>query len=223
MTIPKNGIFSARVTTTTDVTAPLGSRAQITLEDLTFVCTPVRGRNHLSRGSYLVVGGTGAWRHYIPSNPTVGPKGGLRSDGGIKLSTAANALATAANLVAAKKGLAGRESITVTSDRVLGPAHVRVGMPGSASLDMFGPWYMRPDGVTVIGPRPTSTFTAKIVVGPFDPACEKLTVALPQGDVAALVNSIGSTFTAPTVEGTINFESLEINISDGKIRFTINP
>lgn len=216
LTIPKVGNMSARVTTTTDVSAPLGSRAEIIIEDLTFVCSPICGRNHLSRGNYLVVGGAGAWRLPVKS-------GGLRSDGGIKLSTAANALVAAVNLEATRKGLTGRESITVTSDRVLGPAHVRVGMTGSSCLDMLGPWYMRPDGITVIGNRPADISTAKVVVGPFDPSSDKLIVSLPQGDVSTLVNSIGSTITGPTIEGNIIFESLEIMIADGKIRYTVNP
>jgi len=223
LTIPKNGNMTARVSTTTDVDAPLGSKSQIILEDLTFVCTPVRGRNHLSRGNYFVVGGAGAWRLYVPSNPTVGARGGLRSDAGIKLSSAASALVAAVNVVAARSGLGGRENITVQNDRVLGPAHVRLGMTGSACLDTFGKWYMRPDGITVIGSRPAGAPMAKFVVGPFDPSCDKLIVSLPQGDVAALVNSIGSVITGSTIEGQINFESLDITIADGKIRYTINP
>lgn len=216
LTIPKIGNITARVTTTTDVDAPIGSRASLILEDLTIICTPIRGRNHLSRGNYLVVGGAGAWRLPVKS-------GGLRSDAGIKLSTAANALAASVNVAATRAGLVGRESVTVSNDRVLGPAHVRLGMTGAACLDTLGAWYMRPDGVTVIGARPTGTSNAKIVVGPFDPSCNKLIVSLPQGDVAALVNSIGSTITGPTIEGEIIFESLEITIADGKIRYTVNP
>jgi hypothetical protein len=216
LSIPKVGNMSARVTTTTDVTAPLGSRAQIILEDLTFVCTPVRGRNHLSRGNYLVVGGAGAWRLPIKSD-------GLRSDSGVKLSHVASLLKKGVDAVATQQGLVGRESVIVTNDRTLGPAHVRIGMTGASTLDILGAWYMRPDGVTVIGNRPTGTSTAKIIVGPFDPSCDKLIVSLPQGDVAALVNSIGSTITGPTIEGEINFESLDITIADGKIRYTINP
>lgn len=216
LTIPKIGNITARVTTTTDVDAPIGSRASLILEDLTIICTPIRGRNHLSRGNYLVVGGAGAWRLPVKS-------GGLRSDAGIKLATAANALAAAVNVAATRAGLAGRESVTVTNDRALGPAHVRLGMTGAACLDTLGAWYMRPDGVTVIGTRPTGASSAKIVVGPFDPSCNKLIVSLPQGDVAALVNSIGSTITGPTIEGEIIFESLDITIADGKIRYTVNP
>ena len=216
LSIPKIGNITARVTTTTDVDAPIGSRASLILEDLSIICTPIRGRNHLSRGNYLVVGGAGAWRLPVKS-------GGLRSDAGIKLSTAANALAAAVNVAATRAGLAGRESVTVSNDRVLGPAHVRLGMTGAACLDTLGAWYMRPDGVTVIGTRPTGASSAKIVVGPFDPSCNKLIVSLPQGDVAALVNSIGSTITGPTIEGEIIFESLEITIADGKIRYTVNP
>jgi hypothetical protein len=223
LTIPKIGNITARVVTTTDVDAPIGSRASLILEDLSIICTPIRGRNHLSRGNYLVVGGAGAWRLYVPSDPTTGARGGLRSDAGIKLSTAANALAAAVNVAATRAGLAGRESVTVSNDRVLGPAHVRLGMTGAACLDTLGAWYMRPDGVTVIGTRPTGASSAKIVVGPFDPSCNKLIVSLPQGDVAALVNSIGSTITGPTIEGEIIFESLEITIADGKIRYTVNP
>jgi hypothetical protein len=214
--IPKIGNITARVTTTTDVTSPIGSRARLILEDLTIICTPVRGRNHLSRGNYLVVGGAGAWR--LPVN-----SGGLRSDGGIKLSTVADALVAAVNITATSRGLGGRESVEVTNDRTLGSAHVRLGMTGSATLDTLGAWYMRPDGVTVIGSRPANNPLAKFVVGPFDPSCDKLVVSLPQGDIAVLVNSIGSAITAPTIEGEINFESLEITIADGKIRYTINP
>lgn len=215
--IPERGNWTARVQLSTDTVFTKGQAVTFVVEDATFAGTIIRGGPFLSRASYLIVGGAGAWRL------AVGP-GALRSDGGIRLSAAADKLLSAVNMAAITAGLQGRERLTVQSDRTLGPASTRVKMTGAAVLDILGAWYMQPDGTTVIGTRPAPTIAAPvIVIEDYTPDDERVDVSVPSGEIAAFLAQMGGSVSGAPLEAPVAFKSCAVNLDGGKLRFTVNP
>lgn len=134
-------VWRAFVDTVEPIENAVGTSIVLSVNDVPFVGTIIGGDDNIGRGSYIVAGGKGAWRL------RVGPVS-LRSDSGVRLSTAANHLLDAMTIAAPN----AVESLVINDGtRVLGNAWLPIEDNASALLDeLCSSWYVNRNGETVL-------------------------------------------------------------------------
>lgn len=148
------------------------------------------------------VGGAAGWRKTIKSRA-------YSHDAGVRLSTVLGDAARDAG-----------ETLSLDADRVIGTAWIRDEDVAEKTLHLLVPrrWWINPDGVTVVGPRPSSLIVSAFTVinwsggkGRFEIATDVYQDWLP-----------GRRFAAPTVTGeqTISVTQLTAD-NDGKLRLVV--
>lgn len=145
ITIPAWGVSYADVSLDGELT--LTGRVTLVVADLTLQATVLAGGPAQGRSFYRLVAGAGGWGKTIPRKS-------YSNDLGVKLSTV---LGDAAAAVGETLDLTSFD----TSTR-LGPQFVRPEGPACRVLELVSPsaWYVREDGVTRLGARPSSTLAA---------------------------------------------------------------
>jgi hypothetical protein len=119
----------------------------LVIGDLSLKGTVTRGGNFTGQGSFRLIGGAGGWMKQL--SPRY-----YKSPFGVK---ASNVLTDAGREVG--------ETVSVTSDRTLGQFYVREQGPAARVLALLAEqWWLREDGVTVVGPRATPTFVTPFEV-----------------------------------------------------------
>ena len=170
VSMPEQGIWTARIRLAEDVRLALGARHLLELGGLVLDGTVIEGASFAGVGDYLVAGGAGGWRRPVTARA-------YRADNGVQLEQVAQDLATAVG-----------EHVEVPEDRALGAAWTRGAGPAAAALDQLAAsWYVRADGVTVLGQRPAGTVSAELHVPSFDPARRTAVVVVADEDLGELV------------------------------------
>lgn len=198
--IPAYGAWSADVSLA--VSAPIPSTAApLVLGDLSLLGTVFRAADFAGSRSARVVGGYGGWQKSVPAQAYRGAN--------VRISTVLKDAAAAV----------GERVQVDASDTNLGSFTRAAGRASQTLRQVGGPqWWVAPDGVTHVGPRPASAITSQFDViawsgktGRFTIASETLADWLP-----------GRTFTAPTVGSTktIGFVSIEM-ANDGRLRLEV--
>lgn len=145
VTLPYHGIWHADVVLDQpqELTGPL----TLVLGDLTLVGTVFRQGGFTGVNYVRIIGGAGGWMKQIPAKEYV-------SSFGVKFSVIAGDAAREAG-----------EKISIATDFSVGNSYERQTASASRVLDTFAPlWWMRSDGVTVLGPRPTTKITSRFDV-----------------------------------------------------------
>jgi hypothetical protein len=160
-TIPSWGLWHAEVNLDGEHT--LSGAATLTIADLTLSGTVLSGGPESGRTPVWIVGGRGGWGRVIPEKS-------YANDAGVKVATILRDAAAACGETI--------DEASLPTTRV-GPAWVRREGRASRTLALVAPrnWYVREDGVTVIGQRAASTLDAKVTHGPVDKARGKVTLA----------------------------------------------
>jgi hypothetical protein len=123
--------------------------ATLTLGGLTLIGTVFRSGSFVGSGAYRVSAGAG-WSKTIPAQS-------YYSAGGVK-----------ASLVLRDAARAAGETLSLDADSTLGTHWIRLfPAPAVRVLDLVRPdWWVRPDGVTTTGPRPSPIVTSHFDVLP---------------------------------------------------------
>lgn len=154
VTIPGWGISYHDVSIDGEIT--LSGAVTLQVADLTIKGTVLNGGPAQGRSFYRIVAGAGGWGKFIKARA-------YSNDLGVAMSTILNDAAGAVgetvdistiNQIAEFIGLSGR----------VGPFFVRPEDQASRVLEMLSPsqWYVREDGVTLFGKRPTTTLPQKV-------------------------------------------------------------
>lgn len=156
--IPAKGCFTADVwiDDATSITGPV----TLTIGSLSLVGTVTRGGSFTGQSSFRIIAGAGGWMKTLTARY-------YKHTFGVKASAV---LTDAGNEVG--------ETVIVKSDRTLGQYFVREQGPAARLLAQLGDvWWIRPDGVTVIGPRDTPTITSAFDVMGASPESGKIQIA----------------------------------------------
>jgi hypothetical protein len=142
--IPYKGTWTADVWI--DDATDLTGAVTLIIGDLTLIGTVTRGGSFTGQSSFRLIGGAGGWMK------TIGPRY-YQKPAGVK-----------ASVILTDAGREVGETVSVTADRTLGQAFVREQGPAARVLAMLAEsWFVKEDGVTVVGPRSTPT-----IVSPFE-------------------------------------------------------
>lgn len=181
---------------------PSATPAVLVIGNLTLKGTAFRTASFAGSRSTRFVGGAGGWRKTIKAR-------GYAHDGGIRLSTILGDAARDCG-----------ETISIATDRVIGTAYVREKATAERTLHLLAArqWWIDPNGVTIVGPRPTGPITSAFTVvswsggrGRFEIATEDYASWMP-----------GRTFAAPTITGTQTISMMQLTAdNDGKLRLVI--
>ncbi len=144
ITIPFSGIWHADL----DVEGPaIAGRVTVKVGGLTLAGTVFRAGEFAGNTLFRVVGGAGGWQTIVPSQT-------YTSNSSVRLSLVVN---DAARITG--------ETISLDTDRELGTFYVRQRAPAARVLNQLTAlWWMRNDGVTVIGARSVSSVTSQFDV-----------------------------------------------------------
>ncbi len=119
-----------------DHVATVSGKQTITLGGLVMQGTSVIDGAFTGSTRVRILGGNAGWRNVVPAKS-------YQHDLGVTKSTVLGDVAKAVG-----------ETVSVASDGILGTAFVRQSGPASRVLNQVGDfWFIRPDGVTQIGPR----------------------------------------------------------------------
>ena len=174
-----------------DATTLPATTSPLVLGNLSLQGTVYRGASYTGQRKAMVVGGAGGWRQSVPAQQ-------YAQTSGVLVSTV---LGDAATLVG--------ERVSVTSDSLL-PGFVREAAPASRVLRQVAgiAWWMRADGVTVVGPRVSSTVSSAALVESYDTAAGKAIVSTE--DYASWLPGASyqdETIAAPIVVSAVEFDS----------------
>lgn len=170
--LPKRGVWSARLGLAENRPPARDARTLLTLGTLQLACTVIEPGMFVEAASVFVVGGAGGWRRAVRARR-------YRADNGIRLST------TARDLAADAKELL---EVDPALDRVLGYAWMRPEGLASAALDeLAAVWWVAPDGVTRLGPRPTVQAPDHLAIDPYEPDIGRAVIGVPDDDLARLI------------------------------------
>lgn len=142
--LPFKGAWTADVwiDEATDVTGSV----TLVIGDLTLKGTVTRGGSFTGRSAFRLIAGAGGWMKALDARY-------YKSPFGVK-----------ASAVLTDAGKEVGETVTVTADRTLGQFFVREQGPAARVLAMLADqWWIREDGVTVVGVRTSAT-----IVEPFE-------------------------------------------------------
>lgn len=160
VTIPYHGIWHADVVL--DQAAELSGQLTLVLGDLALKGSVYRQGGFTGANYIRVVGGAGGWMKQLPAKE-------YRSTFGVKFS-----------VVAADAAKSVGETVSIASDFAVGNFYERQAACASRVLDTFAPlWWMRSDGVTVVGDRTSPTVTSRfdVMLDGTNLAVGKVTVA----------------------------------------------
>lgn len=199
--IPRWGAWSADVTLADSPALTVGQRVDLVIGDLALRGTLRPGGDFGGTSTWTVIGGAGRWDTAVLAR-------GDRDDGLVMLSQAARDLALAAQ----------EDGIIVSADRPLGYAWTRpAGLASDALRALAGEaWWVAPDGVTHIGPRPSSQVApSTLTVQRFDRSTLRASCLLADDALAQLLP--GATATAPGLPAPLTVGSLVAHVEDGSI------
>ncbi len=150
-----------------------------------------------SRG-FRIIGGAGGWRKQVKARYYKSPVGVLRS--------------TILNDAASEVG----EHVSLAEDASVGDAFVRQSGHASLLLEQVAQplWWMRPDGVTYVGPRTARTIASAFQTTATRGASGSVEVATE--DVAAWMP--GAKFTPPSVGQELTISTVVHSMQDGVVR-----
>jgi len=130
-----------------DRTVEISGAQTVSLGPLTMKGTVVIGGSFTGSTRVRVIGGAAGWRLPVPAKS-------YQHDLGVKKSTVIGDAARAVG-----------ETVSIAKDGILGSAFVRQRGPASRVLNQVGDlWYVRADGVTVIGARDASKIASEFSV-----------------------------------------------------------
>lgn len=202
LSIPERGIWSARIRLADEAQIEIGTRGTLQLGGLELEGTVVDGGTFAGVGDYHVVGGAGGWRTSAPSRF-------YRADNGVRLRQVAEDLAVAVG-----------ERVELAEDRALGSAWTRASGLASDALDQLAAsWYVREDGVTVLGARPAGTITAEVHVQSFDPARRTAVVVLADEDLGEIVPGRW----IATDDLSLRLEHVRLAVAPGRVFAEVGP
>jgi hypothetical protein len=186
--VPLNGCITASVSL--DEAVELSGPVILVVGDLTIKAAVVRGGPFTGSSSFQLIGGAGGWMK------TIGPKA-YDQPFGVKLSAV---LTDAAREVG--------ETVSISSDRTLGTRWARQKAPAAWLLQRLADqWWIREDGVTIVGPRATPTITSAFDVVKAKPEQGVVLVATEFPSVWLP----GAKFSSPTMSGQISAVVHKIN------------
>lgn len=124
--------------------------ATLQLGGLTLQGSVFRTGSFVGSGAYRLVGGKGGWSKLAPAQSYYNPAG------------------VKASIVLRDAARAAGETLDLDADSSVGIHWVRLGdKPASRDLNLIRPdWWVRPDGVTTTGPRPSPIVTSAFDVLP---------------------------------------------------------
>jgi hypothetical protein len=199
--IPLYGIWSADVSLS-DVENVPSPGASLVIGNLTLACAVYRGSVFAGARGARLIGGQGGWRKDVTARQYA-----LAS--GVQLSMI---LRDTASEVGEFAALAEDVTVGVGFVREVGPASRVLRQLAGAN------WHMRPDGVTQIGPWPTTKITS-----PFTAVSKRTgagVVEVATEDYASWLP--GATFTSATLGGTYTVDGVEYHIDgNGKVRLEV--
>ena len=155
--IPYRRIWTARVTFTDAAGPAAGESAEILLGDLRLVGTVIEASSFAGVATARIVGGAGGWRR-VPT--------GLAFQNDANLNTLDIAQALGASVGETVEGTGDTLGVNWSFDP---------NSSAASSLDRLGSWYVREDGVTVLGIRQDGA-EVNSVVEDFDPARSRATI-----------------------------------------------
>lgn len=205
LSLPPWGVWMARCYPVDTVAVQTGAAVTLTLGSLVLQGTIRRGGTFLASTGILVVGGADGWAR------TLARRDPYRADNGVRLSTVAADLATDAG-----------ERLVLESgvERSLGYAWTRPAGVASVALDALsaGPWWVAPDGVTHLGPRPAPMAipTATVYsVEAVQPERGWARVSCPDDMIGALLPGVA----VPLGEGAgvMAVEAVEVAVDPGRV------
>jgi len=191
---PLRRIWTADVTIASP--AAIAERPTLKIGNLTLKAARYRAASYGGSRSVRLVGGAAGWRK------SVGPRA-YKSPVGLPLALVLQDLASEVG-----------ETLQLGSVELI-KGHVRTRGPASRVLDaLVDSWYVRPDGVTVIGARAATKITTPYTVTSIAGADGRVDVATE--DLAAWQPA--STFTPPILGAELTISSVIHHIQDGIIR-----
>jgi hypothetical protein len=196
LSIPEHGIWSARIRLADEAQLERGTRGALVLGGLSREGTVVDGGPFAGLRDYLVIGGAGGWRQPVEARA-------YRADNGVQLREVAEDLAEAVG-----------ETVEIAEERAVGAAWTRAAGLASDALDQLATrWYMREDGVTVLGERPAGTVDAELHVQGFDPARRAAVVVVRDEDLGQLVPGLSIV----TDDLDLRLEHVRIVVTPGRV------
>lgn len=197
VTIPYHGIWHADVVL--DQSTVLNGQLTLVLGDLTLRGVAFRQGGFSGVNYVRMVGGAGGWMRQLPAKE-------YRSSFGVKFSVVGGDAAKSVG-----------ETLSVASDFVVGQFYERKAACAACVLDTFAPlWWMRTDGVTVVGGRTAIAVTSKfdVMLDGTNLAAGKITVAT---DTPAVWQP-GVTFTSPFLTGQQTVSAVVHRLDAQKLR-----
>lgn len=216
--LPASGIWYADVTTEDAAAFAPGDAVTLTLGGLVLAGHVFRGEPYQGQWSGRIEGGAGGWRLGVQARSH-------QDDSGVRLSRVLSS-------VLADMPEASRESLTdapvsggaaglpAASDRGLGDHWTRRAGVASLSLSLLTvPWYVRPDGATYCGARPTGAVMDPQydVVEPVDMAARRVTIATESPELW----TPGLTVTNPVLATPLVLRSVTIRVDGGSMRLEV--
>lgn len=206
---PRYGAASADFDLIDDTVLAIGSLATLTVGDDSRVGTVRPGSDFGGQAAYSWIAGAGGWENAVAAQP-------YHDDAGIHL------LAVATDLAAA----AGEIGMVVPMDRVLGQDWTRPAAVARDLLDALtrnasgvGEWWLGADGVTHLGPRPSSGYASStLTVASYNPELRHAVVQVADDAIAGLTP--GATLTAPGLPSLL-IGSTVVHVTDDAIEVEI--
>ncbi len=193
---PEQGIWSARIRLADEAALSSGTLGTLQLGGLALEGVVVDGAPFVGLCDYLVIGGAGGWRERVDSRF-------YRSDNGVQLRQVAEDLAAAVG-----------ERVEVTAERAVGSAWTRAAGLASDALDQLSSsWYMREDGITVLGARTAGSVEADLHVQSFDPARRTAVVVVPDEELGQLVPGLSIV----TDDLALRLEHVRLVVAPGRV------
>lgn len=204
--LPHRGVWHACARLDARQDIGTGGPARLVVGSLELVGTILSGGPWLEFSEYVIVGGAGGWVKPVG-------KAAYRSDGGVLLSqVAADVAARVGESIALQAGV----------ERVLGPAWERPGgWPAARVLDdLTQAWWVRDDGVTVLGARPLlGLVTADYSVTDYSPVMGGVTLAVPDDDPAPF--AIGAELPGDSLPAPFRIDNAVIHFDDRSLRINV--
>jgi hypothetical protein len=203
VTLPRWGVWTADVELVSAVA--LSGPVELVIGDVHLQGHVVDGGSYVYSSSYAIAGGAGGWAKKVPARA-------YRHDGGIPLSQVANDLAAEVGEQLVLE--AGVE------DRDLGQAWGRMG--DGAAVDELNilagqAWWISPDGVTHLGPRPVVPVPSSVrfVAEDFRPARRLARITSPDDTLSPFLP--GGQWTAEEVPGVQVVSSAVIVVDNSNV------
>jgi hypothetical protein len=195
------GLWWADVAVAGDFSLAVGSPASVVIGEVPMAGTVVSGGPFEGTASYRIVGGRGGWGRTLQYQ-------GYRDDAGVRASKIIADLANASGEIL--KGALPTSRLGSHFARVEGPAYLMLGRLAPSS------WYVDLDGSTVIGSRPSSTYSGDAPRVHVDKNAQMITLAV-EGSIAGLVPGVVVDGMSPAsdVEYELTPDSLIVRVWGG--------